>query len=214
MPRDVAPRFLVRDPEEEDEAVTKRYCDANRGGSGVGIQWAESTTTAGVIKHSTPGWGPDADRFTTKIYVQQPLKVVRFNFDLPGAGTYRVTLDTHAGWRGTDPIYAWKVIAEEVVITPEEAAVTFGADKEVYPDDGPFILTPGCYFVTLEKTGEGMVQDWDAFVFRYNVDPSAHFPVGTELWSTGPGESWGDAQETVWTCIPMRITAYKGTWVL
>ena len=228
MPRDVAPRTLPADPTEAMHAVTKQYCDANGGGSGVGIQWAESTTTAGVTKNGTTGVRlAEVARFTQQFYLPFPLKITGFHFDLPGEGTYRITLDTHAVNKDHNTRYPWFVIAEEVEITEAEAAVTFGANKEVIPDDGDFVLMQGAYFLTVEKTAEGMADHFDAYFSRRvqgfgdpNPVPYVYAPIATELWGASPDQRWLDdgdyGHSDLWSgyCLPMRITAYKGTWVL
>jgi hypothetical protein len=223
MPRDVAPRTLPADPTEDMHAVTKQYCDNNVASA---IVWEEATTTAGVTKTGSTGYSYDYKRFTQKFYVPFPLKITKLHVDLPGAGTYRVTLDTHAIHWDHATAYPWKVIAEEVEITPEEAEITFGANKEVLPDDGPFVLMQGTYFLTLEKTGEDMAGHWDYHATRKVQgfgDPSPvpyiWAPVATELWGADADDWWMDDKgyhEDVsgGLCLPMRITAYKGAWTL
>ena len=140
-------------------------------------------------------------------------------------GTYRVTLDAR-GEQDHNTAYPWFVIAEEVEITHEEAEITFGANKEVVPDDGTFVLMQGVYFLTIEKTGEDMAGHWDIHVTReiqgYG-DPYIPWiwaPVATELWGASPEERWLDDKDSgsneIWTgyVMPFRVTAYKGAWTL
>lgn len=193
-------------------------------GTAPTITWAATTTTAGVTK--TGNTGGTYRRFTQKFYVPFPLKITTLHIDLPGAGTYRVTLDTHAVNVDHATAYPWKVIAEEVEITPEEAEITFGANKEILPDGGPFVLMQGTYFLAVEKTGEEMAGHWDYHATRKvqgfgepNPVPYIWAPVATELWGADADNWWMDDKgyhEDVsgGLCLPMRITAYKGTWVL
>jgi hypothetical protein len=223
MGRDVAHRSGP-DPVADQDYVTKGWLEDHVGAGG--IVWEETTITAGVSKTGSTGYSYDYKRFTQKFYIPFPLKVTKLNIDLPGAGTYRVTLDTHAiHWDYAAP-HSWKVIAEEVEITPEEAAITFGANKEILPDGGPFVLMQGTYFLAVEKTGEEMAGHWDYHATRKVQGfgepapvPYIWAPVATELWGADADDWWMDDKgyhEDVsgGLCLPMRITAYKGTWVL
>jgi hypothetical protein len=136
--------------------------------------------------------------------------------DFPGAGEYSVHINTHAVNSGVDTVYRVKTIAASVVITEEEAETTFGANKKVEPDDGEFVLLPGCYFFALESEDVDEVT-WDAHELRWAYNPDyirIIYPLSCALWSTATEHSWFNEKVSLDKCIPMRITAYKGTVVI
>ena len=207
MPRDVAPRTLPADPTEAMHAVTKQYCDRHS----AGILWEEATTEGGRTKNSYTNSG--YNRITTRITVPVPLKIQYFTLDLPGEGEYALYLDSMYGWAGVDDIFHLRTIAEEIIVDAEEAAATFGANHRVDPEGGPFILTPGVYYVALERV-DPSTGHFDVVEGRWSVPYERAYGIGASLFGVEDWGCWLDDQERESLMLPMRITAYKGTWTL
>jgi len=151
--------------------------------AGLGITWAESTTTDGETQNrSTSG---SFLRLSGVIWTFRPLKVTEVKWDVRIADTYDLYLGSDAG----DNV-EYMITEGKVVSSP--GAISFT------PDDGEFILHHGMHLFCLEASGS--VLWWDC-----NSTDRINGLYYTNM-------CYYNATSYSAYCIPLGLTAYEGTY--